>query len=197
MNNKEVLEEFYQAGALLEGHFLLSSGLHSRQYLQCAKVLMDAKRSEKLAKALIEKLGSELTGKIDMVVSPAMGGLIIGYEIGRQLGVPSIFFERNSNGNFSLRRGFEIEKGAICLMVEDIVTTGLSSCEVIEAIKAAGGEVISAACLIDRSEGTASLPIPLTALAEMRLETFSPDNLPEDLEKIPVIKPGSRNEIKA
>ena len=124
MNKEEVLNEFRDANALLEGHFLLSSGLHSEMYLQCARVMMDPERGAKICKALAEKINATIDKKIDIVVSPAMGGVIVGYEMGRQLGVPSIFTER-VDGEFELRRGFEIPKGANVLMAEDIVTTGL------------------------------------------------------------------------
>lgn len=148
MEEKRVLKEFRDAGALLEGHFVLSSGLHSSRYLQCARALMDAKRAARLCKALAALVRDDCAKPIDLVVSPAMGGVIVGYEMGRQLGVPAIFLER-VEGEFVLRRGFDIPKGTRCLMVEDIVTTGLSSREAISAIRAAGGSVVGAACLID------------------------------------------------
>lgn len=191
MEEKRVLKEFSDAGALLEGHFVLSSGLHSSRYLQCARALMDAKRAARLCKALAQKVSSEISKPIDLVVSPAMGGVIVGYEMARQLSVPGIFLER-VDGEFTLRRGFEIPKGARCLMVEDIVTTGLSSREAIAAIRAHGGSVVGAACLIDRSNGKAKVGVKLVSLARLAIPTFDADNVPADLSDVPAIKPGSR-----
>ncbi len=191
MTQDEVLDEFRAAGALLEGHFILSSGLHSSRYLQCARVLMDAARAGRLCAALAEKVKALVPGPIDLVASPAMGGVVVGYEMGRQLGVPSIFFER-VDGKLTLRRGFSIDKGARVLMVEDIVTTGLSSRECIAGIDAEGGISVGAACLIDRSGGKADIGVPLAALARLDIPTYEADKLPPDLAAIPAIKPGSR-----
>jgi orotate phosphoribosyltransferase len=191
MDQKSVLREFRQAGALLDGHFILSSGMHSRQYLQCARVLMDPKRGAKLARALAVKVREAFGDKIDCVVSPAMGGVIIGHEMGRQLGVPAMFLER-VDGSFTLRRGFELSGKPRVLMVEDIVTTGLSSREAIAAIKAHGGRVAGAACLIDRSNGKAKLGKKLIALTQFEIETFAADAIPADLKSVPAVKPGSR-----
>jgi len=191
MDEKRVLKEFSDAGALLEGHFVLSSGLHSSRYLQCARALMDAKRAARLCKALASKVTSEISKPIDLVVSPAMGGVIVGYEMARQLAVPGIFLER-VEGEFTLRRGFDIPKGARCLMVEDIVTTGLSSREAIASIRAQGGSVVGAACLIDRSNGKAKVGVKLVSLARLAIPTFDADNVPEELSGVPAIKPGSR-----
>ena len=191
MTQDEVLDEFRAAGALLEGHFILSSGLHSSRYLQCARVLMDAKRAEKLCKALADHVRALYAGPIDMVVSPAMGGVVVGYEMGRQLGVPAIFTER-VEGKLALRRGFTIPKGAKIVMVEDIVTTGLSSRECIEAIATEGGQTMAAACLINRSGGKADVGVPLASLAALEIPAFKPDELPPELAQIPAIKPGSR-----
>ena len=192
MTEDDVVQEFKDAGALLEGHFVLSSGLHSPKYLQCARVMMDARRAERLCRALKDKVEAQIGGEISLVASPAMGGVVVGYEMGRQLGVPAVFFER-VEGTLTLRRGFDIEPGTPCLMVEDIVTTGLSSRECIAAIEALGGKVAGACCLIDRSGGTAALDVPLVALAEVEIPTFEDHNIPEDLARIPVQKPGSRN----
>jgi orotate phosphoribosyltransferase len=192
MREQEVLEEFKAANALLEGHFLLSSGLHSEMYLQCARVMMDASRGARLCAALSEKIKKIIDQKIDMVVSPAMGGVIVGYEMGRQLGVSSIFFER-VEGKFVLRRGFEIPKGANILMAEDIVTTGLSSRECIDAIKDHGGNVIAASCLIDRSNGKVDVGVPLISLAGLEIAAYKEDNLPDHLKGSKAIKPGSRD----
>lgn len=192
MIQDEVLNEFRDAKALLEGHFVLSSGLHSAQYLQCARVMMDAKRADRLCAAVKNKITAKISQEIELVVSPAMGGVVVGYEMGRQFGVPSVFFER-VDGQLELRRGFNIPQGAKCLMMEDIVTTGLSSRECIKAINDLGGEVVAASCLIDRSNGTADLGVPLIALAQLEIETYTTDQLPPELAAIPVEKPGSRN----
>lgn len=191
MTQDEVLNEFRAAGALLEGHFILSSGLHSSRYLQCARVLMDPARAARLCAVLAEQVKSLVNSPIDIVASPAMGGVVVGYEMGRQLGVPAIFFER-VDGKLTLRRGFTIEKGARVLMVEDIVTTGLSSRECIAGITEEGGETVGAACLIDRSGGKADIGVPLAALTRLDIPTFAADKLPPDLAAIPAIKPGSR-----
>lgn len=188
---KQVLDEFRAAGALLEGHFILSSGLHSSRYLQCARVLMDPKRAERLCAALAEIVRQRIVSAIDLVASPAMGGVVVGYEMGRQLGVPAIFFER-VEGKLALRRGFTIAAGARVLMVEDIVTTGLSSRECIAGIAAEGGRTVGAACLIDRSGGKADLGVPLAALTELDIPAYAADALPPELAAIPAVKPGSR-----
>ena len=191
LSQTEVLDEFRAAGALLEGHFVLSSGLHSPRYLQCARVLMDAARADRLCKSLAEQVRGGGQGKIDLVASPAMGGVVVGYEMGRQLGVPAIFFER-VDGKLVLRRGFHIEKGARVLMVEDIVTTGLSSRECIDGITAEGGVCVAAACLINRSGGKADVGVPLYALTSLDVPTYAADNLPPELAALPATKPGSR-----
>jgi len=194
LTHEEVLGEFRAAGALLEGHFILSSGLHSPRYLQCARVLMDPARSERLCRAIAGKVRAGRI-EVDLVASPAMGGVIVGYEVARQLGVPAIFFER-VNGKLELRRGFNIPKGARVLMVEDIVTTGLSSRECIEGITAEGGTTVAAACLIDRSSGKADVGVPLIALAALDVPSYPADALPPELQKMPATKPGSRSLAK-
>ncbi|MGE0239933.1 MAG: orotate phosphoribosyltransferase [Parvibaculaceae bacterium] len=191
MTNDEVLAEFRAAGALLEGHFILTSGLHSPRYLQCARVLMDPARAARLCAVLAGKVKAMIGGRIDLVASPAMGGVVVGYEMARQLGVASIFFER-VEGKLSLRRGFTIDKGARVLMVEDIVTTGLSSRECIDGIHAEGGETVGAACLVDRSGGKAGIGVPLAALASIEVPTYPADHLPPELAVVPAMKPGSR-----
>jgi orotate phosphoribosyltransferase len=191
MPHEAVIEEFRAARALLEGHFILSSGLHSARYLQCARVLMEPSRAERLCRALAARVKDAIKERIEMVASPAMGGVIVGYEMGRQLGVPAIFFER-VEGKLALRRGFAITPGTKCLMVEDIVTTGLSSRECIAGIEEEDGEVVGAACLIDRSGGRAELSVPLVALASLDIPTYPPDQLPPSLAAIPAVKPGSR-----
>jgi orotate phosphoribosyltransferase len=191
MTDDEILNEFRAADALLEGHFILSSGLRSPRYLQCARVLMDPARAERLARALAAKLPPEVREDVDAVVSPAMGGVIIGHEMGRALGKPAMFVER-PQGVFELRRGFRLEPDQRILLVEDVVTTGLSSREAIAAIEAAGGKVIGAASLVDRSGGTADLGVPFTPLIRIDVPTYDPDALPPELAAIPAIKPGSR-----
>jgi orotate phosphoribosyltransferase len=191
MTEAEILDEFRSAEALLEGHFILSSGLRSPRYLQCARVLMDPARAERLACALADKLPGDVRSSIDVVVSPAMGGVIIGHEMGRALGKRAMFLER-PDGVFGLRRGFALEAGERVLMVEDVVTTGLSSREAIAAIRAAGGIVIAAASLVDRSSGAANLGVPFTPLIRLDVPTYEADALPPELAAIPAIKPGSR-----
>lgn len=192
LENSTLLEEFKNAQAILKGHFILSSGLHSDTYMQCARVLMDAKRADRLCSALAEKV-RHAGIKFDMVVAPAMGGVVVGYEMGRQLNVESIFCER-VDGNFTLRRGFRIPQGANILVVEDVVTTGKSSLETFKCIEANGGKVVGECCLIDRSNGEAekTLGVPLVSLLEVNVRTFDAHNIPEDLASIQAEKPGSR-----
>lgn len=192
MTNEQILSEFRAANAILNGHFILSSGLHSDTYLQCARVLMDTARAERLCHALAQKIIAELgENAIDIVASPAMGGVIVGYEMGRQLRKSSIFCERE-NGEFTLRRGFTIEEGMNVLVVEDVVTTGKSSLEAINCIRNNGGNVVAEACLVDRSNGTADLGIPLFSLIALEVKTYNESNLPPELQATPGIKPGSR-----
>ena len=191
MTEEEVLAEFRASHALLEGHFLLSSGRHSASYLQCARVLMDPDRAGRLALALVHKLPRDLRSQVQKVVSPAMGGIIIGHEMGRALGVDAIFVER-PEGVFELRRGFAVEEGEKILMVEDVVTTGLSSREAIKAVEAAGGEVVAAAALVDRTGGSVDLGVPFHALVTINFPTYSEDEVPAELAAIPAVKPGSR-----
>lgn len=191
MNTNDVLEVFKQAGALLEGHFILSSGRRSPVFLQKAFVFKNPVLTEKLCKALAEKVTASLPEKPDIIVAPAMGGVIPGYETARHLGVESIFVERE-NGKFTLRRGFTLEPDAKVLMVEDIISTGLSSRECIEAINATGAKVIAGACLFDRSGGKADIGVPLVSLASKVFPSYLPDDLPPELAKLSAIKPGSR-----
>jgi orotate phosphoribosyltransferase len=191
MSDDEILTEFRAAEALLEGHFILSSGLRSPKYLQCARVLMDGARAERLAQALAAKLPPELRNRIDAVISPAMGGVIIGHEMGRALGKAAMFLER-PEGRFELRRGFRLGVGAKVLMVEDVVTTGLSSREAIEAVQAAGGEVLAEAALVDRSSGKADLGVPFYPLIRIDVPTYEAQAVPPELAAIPAVKPGSR-----
>jgi orotate phosphoribosyltransferase len=191
MTDDEILAEFRAADALLEGHFILSSGLRSPRYLQCARVLMDPPRAERLARELAARIPAEVREQVQAVVSPAMGGVIIGHEMGRALGKPAMFLER-PQGVFELRRGFRIEPGTKVLMVEDVVTTGLSSREAIEAVRAAGGEVLAEAALVDRSSGKADLGVPFYPLIRIDVPTYEADAVPPELAAIPAVKPGSR-----
>ena len=193
MDEIAVLDEFRAAGALLEGHFILSSGLHSPRYLQCARVLADPARGARLAAALLEKIPLALRQAIEIVVSPAMGGIIAGHEMGRALGVSALFVER-PDGIFGLRRGFTLTPGQKVLMMEDVVTTGLSSREAINAIEAEGGQVIAAAALVDRSNGSVDLGVPFFPLIRLDVPTYEADALPPELARIPAVKPGSRKE---
>jgi orotate phosphoribosyltransferase len=191
MTDDQVLAEFRAAEALLEGHFILSSGLRSPRYLQCARVLMNPARAERLAQALAAKIPAEVKARVTAVIAPAMGGLICGHELARALGVDSMFVERPT-GTFELRRGFRLSPGQDVLLMEDVVTTGLSSREAIAAVEAAGGKVIHAASLVDRSNGKADLGVPFTPLIRLDVPSYQPDALPPELEAIPAIKPGSR-----
>jgi orotate phosphoribosyltransferase len=191
MTDDEVFAEFRAADALLEGHFILSSGLRSSRYLQCARVLMDPKRGARLAEALAQRIPGEIKREIDVVVSPAMGGVIAGHEMARALGVEAMFLER-PEGVFELRRGFRLEQGQRVLMMEDVVTTGLSSREAIAAIARAGGEAVAAAALVDRSGGAADLGVPFYPLIRLDVPTYQPDALPPELQAMPAVKPGSR-----
>jgi orotate phosphoribosyltransferase len=190
MTHDEVLNEFREAGALLEGHFILSSGLRSRVFLQKMFVFMDPERTARLCAALARKVEARF-GKIDMVVSPAVGGIVPGYETARHLGAKAVFVERE-NGAFTLRRGFAIPAGARVLMVEDIISTGLSSRECLASIAGQPGEIVGAACLVDRSAGKADIGVPLVSLIDYEVPAYSPDDLPDDLRAIAPVKPGSR-----
>jgi len=193
MTEDEVLAEFRASQALLEGHFRLSSGRHSAHYLQCARVLMNAERAGNLARALAQKIPRDLRAQIDKVVAPAMGGVIIGHEMGRALGKDAIFVERPT-GTFELRRGFTVEPGERILLVEDVVTTGLSGREAMDSVRAAGGEIIAACSLVDRSGGEVDLGVPYTSLVALNFPTYAEDEVPAELAAIPVQKPGSRKE---
>ncbi|CAM5583831.1 Orotate phosphoribosyltransferase [Mycolicibacterium aubagnense] len=190
MNTAEVLDIFRSAGAVLEGHFILTSGLRSPTFLQKARVFMHADKTERLCKALADKIRAEVEGPVSYVVGPAVGGLIPAYETSRHLGVPAIWVEREQ-GVFRLRR-FDIEKGARVVIVEDIVTTGLSIRETIECLRDLGAEVLAAACIIDRSAGKADVGVPLIALAQYEVPAYPADQLPPELAAIPPVKPGSR-----
>lgn len=193
MNN--FIEEFTKSNAILKGHFILSSGLHSDTYMQCARVLMNPKRSEFLCKALADKIIEKFgQNAFDLVVCPAMGGVIVGYELARQLGLEAIFCER-VNGKFEFRRGFVLEQNSRVLVVEDVITTGKSSLETYDLIKEMGGKIIAEASLVDRSGDEKleeKMQVPLISLIKLEIRTFDEDNIPEDLKNIPAIKPGSR-----
>jgi orotate phosphoribosyltransferase len=188
MTSEEALGLFRQTGALLEGHFLLRSGLHSRQFFQCALALQRM--------PIVEKFGAALAGRVaelgvETVVAPAMGGLVIGQEVARQLGCRFIFAEKEE-GRLVLRRGFTLRAGERCLVVEDVVTKGGRALETIEIVKGLGGVVTGVAMLVNRSDGTLDLGAPLFELIRLNVETFAPDNLPADLGATPAIKPGSK-----
>ncbi len=193
MTDEDILNEFRAANALLEGHFILSSGLRSPRYLQCARVLMNPARAARLAGELARRLPDDIRSQIDAVISPAMGGIIIGHEMGRALGVEAFFLER-PDGVFELRRGFSVEPGQRVLMVEDVVTTGLSSREAIAAATRAGAVVIAEASLVDRSSGSVDLGVPFFPLIRLDVPSYEADALPPELAIIPAVKPGSRKE---
>ena len=191
MTPEQVLKEFRAAGALLTGHFLLTSGLHSDTFLQKALVFQDPARTAKLMRALAKKVLEEVKTPFTAIVSPAVGGIVPGYELARQLKLRAIYVEREG-GKFQLRRGFELQKGERVLMVEDIITTGLSSRECLDAIREAGGKPVAAACLIDRSGVAAKVGVKLIALAKVKIPAWPADKLPPHLKDMPAIKPGSR-----
>ncbi|MEP2103727.1 MAG: orotate phosphoribosyltransferase [Parasphingorhabdus sp.] len=191
MTENEILDEFRASDALLEGHFILSSGRHSAQYLQCARVLMDPARGARLANALVAQMPEAIRDSIEIVVSPAMGGVIVGHEMGRALGKEAIFLER-PEGTFELRRGFRLEPGQKVLMMEDVVTTGLSSREAIKAIGEAGGDVVAAGALVDRSNGAASFDVPFFPLVALEVPSYADNEVPAELAAVPTTKPGSR-----
>jgi len=193
MNQEAVLAEFRASGALLEGHFKLSSGRHSGHYLQCARVLMNPARAARIAEAVVAGIPAEVRAGVDVVVSPAMGGIIIGHEVGRALGKDALFLER-PEGTFHLRRGFALAKGAKVLMVEDVVTTGLSSREAIAAVAREGGEVIAECAIIDRSCGSVDLGVPFYPLLAIDFPTYDESDIPAELAAVEVTKPGSRKE---
>jgi orotate phosphoribosyltransferase len=195
LTQEQVLDEFRAAGALLEGHFILSSGLRSSVFLQKMFIFQDPRRTEKLCRALAAK-AREAFGDIDVVASPAIGGIVPGYETARWLGAKAVFVERE-DGVFKLRRGFEIATGARVLMVEDIITTGLSSRECLDALAEHPGQIVGAACLIDRSGGKAEIGVERVSLATLDIPNYRADELPPELAAIPPVKPGSRKPAKA
>jgi len=193
-SQEQILQEFIDAQAILRGHFILSSGLHSDTYMQCARVLMNHKRADKLCAELAKKLVSQLGNNFaDIVVSPAMGGVVVGYELARQLDLPAIFCER-VDGKFQLRRGFELDSSLRVLVVEDVITTGKSSLETFDLIKQFGCKIVAEAALVDRSglDISKALNVPVTTLLKLDIKSFSVENVPDELKNIPAIKPGSR-----
>ncbi len=191
MNKQQVLDIFRSANAILEGHFILSSGRHSPIFLQKTLVFREPKKAEILCKALADKIKQAGIKNISQIVSPAIGGIIPGYEVARQMGLPAIYTERVNN-KFTLRRGFEIKKGERVIIVEDIISTGLSIKECIKCVQDLGANIVAGACLIDRSGGEVDIGVPLISLIEYKVPSYTSDNLPKDLAKIPPIKPGSR-----
>lgn len=191
MQEQDIYKEFIDAEALLKGHFILSSGLHSDTYLQCARVLMEPQRAGKLCAELARRVKETVKTPIDIVVAPAMGGVVVGYEMARQMGTPGIFCERE-NGEFILRRGFTLDEGAKVLLVEDVVTTGKSSMETVECIRSYGAEVVAEASLVNRSGGKHDLPFPLISLLAVDVPAYREDELPASLQAVPAVKPGSR-----
>jgi orotate phosphoribosyltransferase len=190
MTEAEAIEIFRESGAILEGHFILSSGLRSPVFIQKARVFMYPERTEALCRALAEKVYKAELGPIELIVSPAIGGIVPGYEMARQLGLPAVWVEREG-GEFRLRR-FEIDRGSRVLIVEDIVTTGLSSRETVAAVEALGAHVVGCACLIDRSGGEADIGVPLVSLARYKVPAYPADQIPAEMAAIPPVKPGSR-----
>ncbi len=191
MTPEQLLNEFRKTGALLEGHFILSSGLHSDTYLQKSLLFTDAKRTAKVMKALAAKVRKEIKTPFTAIVSTAVGAIVPGYEMGRQLGLPAYFVER-VDGEFQLRRNFTLTRGQPVLIVEDIVSTGLSIKECIAAVRNAGGKPVAVAALVDRSAGKVKFGIPFVPLIQWRVKAWEADNLPPHLRNIPAVKPGSR-----
>ncbi|WP_425383816.1 orotate phosphoribosyltransferase [Wolbachia endosymbiont (group A) of Scoparia ambigualis] len=188
--NNLIIKEFKEAEAILHGHFVLSSGLHSDTYIQCAKIFENPSRAMKVCALLADKIKKELNSSIDLILSPAIGGIIVGYEIGRQLGIKTMFCER-VNGKFELRRGFKIKKGEKILLIEDVITTGKSSLETVECAEGEGGKVVAEASLIKRNSET-KLPFPVISLIELNIKNYSEEELPSELKQLPITKPGSR-----
>ncbi len=191
LSYKESLKILKETDALLEGHFILSSGHHSEKYVQCAKLLSKHNKAKELCLSLAEKIKKEYKN-IDLILSPAIGGIVIGYEIGRILNLETIFAERVNN-NFNLRRGFAIKKGKKILVVEDVITTGKSSLECSDLVKKAGGEIIGYACIIDRSNGKSKIDKKIVSQIEIEIPIYNSENLPKHLQNIKAVKPGSRN----
>jgi orotate phosphoribosyltransferase len=191
MTPDQVLAEFRKAGALLEGHFILSSGKHSDMYLQKALVFQYPKRTAKLCKALAGLIKTKVKKRIDAIVSPAVGGIIPGYETARHMALPAMFVERQ-DGVFTLRRNFHLDENSNVVVIEDVISTGLSSRECIDAVRKTGAKVLALACLIDRSGGAAKFDVPYIPLARIKVPSYEADKLPKHLAGTPAVKPGSR-----
>lgn len=188
INKDEIMKVFQMCNAVREGHFILTSGLHSNRYMQCALVLQDPKVAAGLGKNLLQKVPVK---DVDVVIGPALGGVTLAYEIARQLGALALFAEREQ-GVMTLRRGFEIKVGARVLVTEDVITTGGSVREVVDLVKGLGGDVVGAACLVDRSGGQVDLGVPLYSLMQIEVISYLPEDCPLCKEGIPLVKPGSR-----
>ena len=188
--NNAIIKELRESQAILNGHFLLSSGLHSDTYIQCAKIFENPLRATKICALLVDKIKRELNYSIDLILAPAIGGIIVGYEIGRQLDIKTIFCER-VNGKFALRRGFQIEGGDKILLIEDVITTGKSSLEAVRCAEEKGGQVVAEAALIKR-KSQVKLPFPLISLVDLDIQDYKIEHLPESLKQLPIDKPGSR-----
>ena len=191
LSYKESLKILKETNALLEGHFILSSGLHSDQYIQCAKLLSHPQKAELICASLCEEIKKNFD-KVNIILSPAIGGIVVGYEIGRQLKLETIFAER-SEGNLILRRGFNIPKNSNVLIVEDVITTGKSALECSNLVKESGSNLIGYACIIDRSNENLMIKEKVISQIKLKIQTFKNTDLPENLKKIKPIKPGSRN----
>jgi len=194
LSYSESLKILKETNALQEGHFVLSSGLHSKQYIQCAKLLSCPQKAKIICSSLAEKIKEKFT-KIDIILSPAIGGIVIGYEIGRLLETKTIFAERVNN-KFELRRGFEIAKNANVLIVEDVITTGKSALECFDLVKTSNAKLIGFACIIDRSDDKIQIKQNIISQVKFKIDTYTKDNLPEDLKNITPHKPGSREITK-
>ena len=192
MTREEVEQEFRDAGALLEGHFILSSGRHSDRYFNKSKLGMHPNRVARMCEALAKNVQASGVTPPSCVVSPVLGAIVFGFETAKQLGVPFMFAERAAEGGFALRRGFELEANAPVLVVEDIVSTGLSAGEAVECVRAAGGDPVAVGCLVDRSDGAADVGAPLIPLLSIKVQDYAPDALPPHLANVPAVKPGSR-----
>ena len=191
LSYKESLKILKETNALLEGHFILSSGLHSNQYIQCAKLLSFPKKAEAICFSLSEIINKTFD-KIDLVLSPAIGGIVVGYEIGKQLSVETIFAER-SDGKFVLRRGFEIRENTNVLIVEDVITTGKSALECSEIVKINKANLVGFSCIIDRSDNNVLIKEKIVSQIKIKIAIFKENELPDELKKTPAVKPGSRN----
>ena len=191
LSHEKSLNILKKTNALLEGHFVLSSGLHSKQYIQCAKLLSHPDKAEIICSSLVEKI-NKLYKNVNMILTPAIGGIVVGFEIGRQMKIQTIFAER-LNGKLTLRRGFNIPAGSNVLVIEDVITTGKSALECVDVIKINKANLVGFACIIDRSNDKIKIKDKIISQIKFKIETFEPNNLPDEMKKIPPVKPGSRN----